>query len=223
MPNKPCADCVRKNNIEKGIWNKHGGWKSPTWISWSDMRQRCMYPNAHNYKYYGAKGIKVCDRWAKPVIGFENFIKDMGERPDGCTLDRIDNNGDYCPENCRWATAREQAKDWEKIIEFNGESHNEKDWSILLFGKNRETIVSRRLTHGWSVEQALTTPVKTTKRSITYNGQTLSAQKWGQKMGVNPSTIIYRLNKGWSVEDALTTPVSTNKSNPGKRKVIQPR
>lgn len=212
-PDKVCSDCTRKKNVEKGVWKKHGGWNSPTWISWSDMRYRCNHPSAHNYKYYGAKGIRVCDRWSKPIIGFENFVKDMGERPAGCTLDRINSDGDYCPENCRWATAKEQAKDWEKIIEFNGEKHNEKDWSILLFGKNRETIVSRRLANGWSVKQALTTPVKVTQRSITYDGKTMSANKWGKKLGIKPATIIYRLNSGWSIKDTLTVPVNVKKRN----------
>lgn len=77
---------------------------TPTYISWQSMRQRCTNPQNTNYEHYGGRGITVCDRWGS----FENFLEDMGARPEGLTLDRINVNGNYEPGNCRWATLVEQ-------------------------------------------------------------------------------------------------------------------
>lgn len=100
-----------KRNTRHGHNRAGKGNQSATWHSWASMRKRCSLKSHRSYKDYGGRGIKICPEWDS----FENFLSDMGARPDGKTLDRIDVNGDYRPDNCRWATLSEQQRNKRKF------------------------------------------------------------------------------------------------------------
>lgn len=168
---------------------RHGMSKSTTHKSWSMMRSRCGNPNYTHYAYYGGAGITVCERWNN----FENFLEDMGERPEGCTLDRIDSSKGYYPENCRWATRAEQV--WNRgnnvIVSFNGKNMKLLEFSSL-------TGVTRQKAYT-TLKPLLAandgTPVTITKSLldrmlsnqkvcwVTYQGQKMSANAFAKKIG----------------------------------------
>lgn len=127
------------------------------------MKARTNNPKAPQYAYYGGRGIVVCDRW---LHRFENFLADMGRSPGrGYTIERMDNDGPYSPENCRWATKSEQANNRKtaRLLTFQGQTFNAKTWA-LRFNMSHKTLW-QRLKLGWPVEQALTVPVRIQKNN----------------------------------------------------------
>lgn len=137
---------------------KHGMRGTREYNSWSSMKSRCYNPNVKTYKNYGGRGIKVCDSW---LNSFEEFYKDMGPRPPQTNLDRIDNNKDYCKENCRWISDKEQHRNQRSNIKitFNDETMILMDWSKKL-GIAYATLYNRLFNYNWSVEDAFTKPLK---------------------------------------------------------------
>lgn len=140
----------------------HGVSKSSTYKSWEMMRQRCLNKNYDRYSDYGGRGIKICDRW----LDFNNFLNDMGEKPAGLSLDRIDVNGNYEPSNCKWSTMKEQNRNrrYNNLISFNGETRCLQEWCELFSIK--EGTLRSRLKNGWSVVDALITPARKLTRRI---------------------------------------------------------
>ena len=140
---------------------KHGQSNSPLCKVWRAMLRRCSDANQKTYVDYGGRGIRVCDRWRDPENGFLNFLSDMGERPSQKhTIERENVDGDYCPENCRWATPGEQARNKRNnlLLTFNDKTQCLAAWAEFT-GIDRMTLKSRLL-RGWSHEATLTTPVR---------------------------------------------------------------
>lgn len=129
----------------------HGQCSTGAYTSWNNMLQRCTNPRNSAYYMYGAVGITVCGEWSV----FENFYTDMGPRPDGTSLDRIDSKGDYCKENCKWSTPREQANNTSrnKYLTIDGETKTYAEWGRVVGLQSRK--ISHRIRRGWSPEEAV--------------------------------------------------------------------
>lgn len=140
---------------------KHGMAETSEFRIWSQMLGRCQNPKNNVFKYYGGRGIKVCERWKT----FSLFLSDMGKRPSGLSLDRINNDGDYEPGNCRWATRKEQSRNSRKarILTVNGVSKCISEWSEVS-GINPYAIVARKRL-GWPDCLAVFQPIRA-KRSL---------------------------------------------------------
>ena len=156
--------CIRCTHKRRAISKtKHGeSRKKREHYLWIQMKQRCTNPKLDSYKNYGGRGIKVCDRWKT----FLNFICDMGRCPFGYTLERIDSNKDYCPDNCKWATRKEQARNTRRnrFVIFNGARKTVAQWSeesglgyACLYG---------RMTGGWHLNGTFLNPSRNHHESI---------------------------------------------------------
>lgn len=147
--------CLQKE-ITASINKTHGKAATSIYYIWRSMMDRCHAPKSHAYSRYGGRGINVCERWQS----FEDFYADMGDRPEGKSLERIDNNGDYSPKNVVWADAKAQANNRRSnvILEHNGEKKTMQQWADQL-GVKIGTIWAR-IDRGWTVDRALTQEVR---------------------------------------------------------------
>lgn len=163
---------VRQDQLKRGISKSCGCWKSEvakkqitelstthglsnqsrTYGIWKDMRKRCNNENHKSYKYYGGRGIKVCPEWDS----YETFLTDMGEAPDGLSIDRKNNEGNYEPNNCHWVDRKSQSNNMRSNIMFryNGEVRTLKQWCDH-FGVSYHTVWQRIFKLGWTFHKAL--------------------------------------------------------------------
>lgn len=154
--------CYRK---ERGPGNKrHGLADTRTHRIWMSMRQRCLNPNNPAYKNYGGRGITIDPAWDT----FDQFLADMGEAPDGMSIERIDNDKGYSPDNCKWATRLEQGRNTRKChpVTFKGVTKTIAEWAEQ-YGIGKSTL-SQRIRNGWDMERALNqSPLQYHNRSVT--------------------------------------------------------
>lgn len=171
---------------------------------WKALRSRCNAPCYRNTTYQ-KKGIKVCERWNS----FENFFEDMGECPENCSIDRIDNDGNYTPENCHWATAVEQTKNrgiFNLKFTMNGETLCLKDWA-RRFGIKPTSLYARHNRHPeLSIEELLNFK-DPRKEKLFWEGQYYTREELCEKYNIPKINFYSRTHDGWSLERILNTPV----------------
>jgi hypothetical protein len=179
---------------------KHGFSNKPFWNTWSGLRQRCDNPKNHAYASYGGRGITYDPRWQE----FENFYADMFDTWEkGLSIDRIDNNGNYCKENCRWVNAKTQATNKRNNLKIDGKildivaEETGIPLTTLRSRKNQNVAEDKIL----KVHRSQLPSVQ-----ITYNGQTKHYTEWAKELGVDPNTLRRRKKDGWSDKDVIEKP-----------------
>lgn len=203
---RSCGCLMRETTSKRFRTHGHTSRLQPfsrTYSTWKAMLTRVR----PTYKNHGGRGITVCPEWRD----FSNFLRDMGEVPPGMSIERVDNDGPYNPENCRWATATEQANNTRRnhYVEAFGKTQTVAQWAREK-GLDH-SVLKHRLNHlGWPVEQALTTPsgaYKCNSHNLTAFGKTQTIAAWSRETGLRRDTLLRRVSVyKWPIEKALTTP-----------------
>lgn len=184
---------------------RYEGYRAPEYTSWVQMIQRCYNPRAGGYERYGGRGITVCDRWHN---SYAAFLQDMGRKPGpSYSIERVNNDGNYEPSNCVWATKKQQGR--------NRSSNN-----LIRVGRKQKCItdwaadagcypsaIAGRLHRGWSPEEATSLPPKPMPPFlVTVCGVTKNVTAWSKQSGIPVMTLRHRILTGWSPEDAISVP-----------------
>lgn len=197
---KSCGCLMRELGAKRQ--HKHGQYGTRIYSSWAAMLQRCANENHPDYDDYGGRGIWFDARW----VEFEAFYKDMGDRPEGTSIDRIDCNGPYIKDNCRWATDDEQVMNRRctVFVKFNGVTKTLRDWCNEL-ELSYLTALSRHQRKK-SPEEILA-PDHSGWQYWTFKGKRQSVSEWAKEVGIPSNRLHARRELGWSVEKSLTTPI----------------
>ncbi len=190
--------------------------KSRAYTCWRNMKSRCDNPSTNQYADYGGRGITYDPRWKK----FENFFADMGDPPEGTSIDRIDNDGNYTKANCRWADKSTQRRNQRPQTvagclvwcEINGERLILAD-AVKKFGVVPYTTVVNRIHQGWPPERAVLTPYtrgfshapETCGKRYVLKGESLTLSEWSKRTGIGRVTLLKRIQRGVPLELALST------------------
>ena len=201
--------CYKRENISNIT---HGMSYTRVFRIWADIQQRCDNSNNKAYKYYGARGIVVCDEW-KTFEGFWKWAQLSGYADD-LTIERIDVNGNYEPSNCKWIPFSKQARNTRRnrMITYNGENLPMVEWGERL-GMGGSAIKSR-IDRGYTEEEAVSIPQMKPQalRYIEYKGKNQTVAKWSKELNISSATIRRRIDVwGWSEEKALSTPTGSDR------------
>ena len=194
LPKKPVVEGIKRKDMRE-------------YSIWKGMKTRCTNPNCDDYDRYMGRGITCCDEW---LNSFDKFYEDMGPCPENFSLDRIDPNGNYCKENCRWADYNTQAQnrgDFNLVFTYNNETHVLKEWARIL-NINYITLYNRVTRSNMSFEEAITYE----KPLVEFNGEKKTLVEWCKIYNIKYQTVINRLHKHhWTIEEALLTPYKHKK------------
>lgn len=185
------------------------------YVIWWNMVRRCTDPLCDSYAGYGGRGIAVCAEWRNNFEAFRDWALANGYRDD-LTIDRRDPNGNYEPDNCRWATPKQQANNrrTNRICTYKGVTGTMAELCDIF--DLDYMLVNNRVQKGWSIEDAMATPkgapTKRRNKLITYNGITRTVSEWNAVTGGAKNTLSERLRRGYSIERALTEPVKKRRA-----------
>ena len=195
--NISCGECIR---------GKHGLSNTRLYDIWSAIKKRCNNPNAINYKDYGGRGIKICNEWLNNFVEFYNWSINNGYS-ENLSIDRINVDGDYCPENCRWISLEEQQRNKRNNIlyEINNEKKTLLEWA-REYNIKETTINNRIYALGWTIEEALEIKSRSKRvkgKTYTINGVSKGIYGWAEQFNIDPEKVSSRINMGWTIEEAL--------------------
>ena len=201
--------CLQKEIMSK-VKTRHGdSHKNRLYTIWCGMKSRCFNKNNSAYMNYGGRGISMCEEWIESYADFKNWAINNGYN-DSLTIERINVDGNYEPNNCKWATWKEQGNNTRRndFIEYNGEKHTITEWAEKI-GVLPSTLWARINKYNMSIDEALNLDINLLNKSIEYNGENHTLCEWSEITGINKKTLYNRIYLyGWDVSIALSTPTS---------------